>query len=143
MEVTVMIGGKEVLNYIDRASQSRKKNDGKKESSTSQMAHAALTFKASMETARIEYEKIVRHIISIQEIYKKENYAKEDIEFLIEFITLKCDFSAGRIIQTKSGGLIETGIALVSFVFANTDLAITVNNYRYWILVLKQVLKEL
>jgi hypothetical protein len=138
-----MVGQKEVLNYIDRASQSRKKSDGKKEVSTAQMAHAALTFKASMETAIIEREEIVQHITSIQEICKKENCTKEEIEFLIEFLTLKCDFSASRIIQTKSGSLFGTGIALLSFMFANTDLAITVNNYRYWILVLKQVMKEL
>jgi hypothetical protein len=133
----------EILNYIDKASQSRTKRNGEKDVPTTMMAQAATTFKVSMETALIEYKEMNQHIISIKDICKKEKYGKEDLEFLTEFLSMKCEFSSDRVIPTKVGGIIETLTALSASVLANTDLSITIKNYRYWILVLQQVTKTL
>jgi hypothetical protein len=133
----------EILSYIDKASQSRTKSNGKEDVPTAMMAQAATTFKISMETALIEYKEMTQHIISIKETCKKEKYGKEDLEFLIEFLSMKCEFSSDRVIPTKVGGVIDTLTAVSASVFANTDLSITINNYRYWILVLQQVAKTL
>jgi hypothetical protein len=56
---------------------------------------------------------------------------------------MKCECSSDRVIPTKVGGITETAIAVSASVLANTDLSITINNYRYWILVLQQVAKTL
>jgi hypothetical protein len=133
----------EILNYIDKASQSRTKRNGKKDVPTAMMTQAATTFKISMETALIEYKEMIQHVISIKEACKKEKYGKEDLEFLIEFLSMKCECSSDRVIPTKVGGITETAIAVSASVLANTDLSITINNYRYWILVLQQVAKTL
>lgn len=76
-----------ILNYIDKVSQSRTKRNGNKDVPTTMMAHATITFKVSMETALIEYKEMTQHIISIKETCKKEKYGKEDLEFLIEFLS--------------------------------------------------------
>jgi hypothetical protein len=125
----------EILNYIHKASQSRTKRNGEKDVPTAMMTQAATTFKISLETALIEYKEMTQHIISIKETCKKEKYVKEDLE--------KCECSSDRVIPTKVGGITETAIAVSASVFANTDLSITINNYRYWILVLRQVAKTL
>jgi hypothetical protein len=131
----------EILKYIDKASQSRTKRNGKKEEPTAMMAQAAATFKVSMETALIEYEEMNQHIISIKEICKKGGYEKEELEKLIEFLSMKCEFSSDRVIPTKVGGITETAIAVFASVLLNTDLSFTIRNYKYWILVLQQVAK--
>lgn len=133
----------DVFEYIQQASQLKKKMGGKKEVPTSQMIQAAISFKTSIETAIIEWKQISEHITTVQEICRKDNYTKDEIEFLIEFLELKCDSSVDRVIQTKTGGIIETVTAVGAFMITNSDLSTTINNYKYWILVLKQVLKTL
>jgi hypothetical protein len=129
-----------VLEYILTASTTRKNTDGK---STPQMVLSATTFELSMKTGMLEWDEISEHITKIQEICEQEKYTKEQIQFLISFLKLKCDFSASRIIQTKVGNPIEILSAMFMAVFANIDLATTVNNYKYWDLVLQQVLKAM
>jgi hypothetical protein len=114
------------------------------------MDHAATAFKVSMETALIEYKEMTQQIISIKETCKKENYGKDDLEFSIEFLSMKIEFLSmkyefysDRVIPTKFGGITDTLTAVSTSVLANTDLSITINNYRYWILVLQQVAKTL
>jgi hypothetical protein len=107
------------------------------------MDRAATAFKVSMETALIEYKEMTQQIISIKETCKKENYGKDDLEFSIEFLSMKYEFYSDRVIPTKFGGITDTLTAVSTSVLANTDLSITINNYRYWILVLQQVAKTL